>query len=59
MTTNQEKQLKDLYYAVCAYLNEQDFEDSELIVEDIEKLVYKISKWISLKYPMRFLSVLI
>ncbi len=46
MTTNQEKQLKDLYYAVCAYFNEQDFEDSELLAEDIQKLVSKISKWI-------------
>ena len=46
MTANQEKQLKDLFYTVRAYINEQDFEDSELLVEDIQKLVSKISKWL-------------
>lgn len=47
MTANQENQLKELYFSIRAYINAQDFEDSELVVKDIESAMSKISKWIN------------
>lgn len=46
MTKSQEKQLKDLYFTVRAYINEHDPEDADLLYYEIEKDIADISKWI-------------
>jgi len=46
MTKNQEEQLKDLYFKVRAYANEDDSEDAEFLFYEIEELIGDISKWI-------------
>ena len=46
MTKSQEKQLKDLYFTVRAYLNELDPEDADRLYYEIEKYIADISRWI-------------